>query len=158
LATAIAQPAVTAAVSGALQNLDAAWRGARTAVDLPFVRVDSSDPRWKSATQQLLNYCYLQRTAREPHVNSADLTPLDQAYADLAARPEPGEFQAQDVAAATWNRGVLAAWGGDDAAAIRFADEARRLDVDHGAYRQMSDLIARLAKARPTRHVGEGGK
>lgn len=150
LATAIAQPAVSTAVTSALQNLDAAWRGARTPVELPFVRVDSSDPRWKSVTQHLLTYCYQQRNTPMPHANPTDPATLDQTYADLAMNPQPGEFQGQEVAAATWNRGVLAAWRGDEAAAARLGDEAKRIDHDQGVYRQMPDLIARLAKARQT--------
>lgn len=158
LAVAIAQPAVAAAVTSALQNLDAAWRGARTPVNLPFVRVDSSDPRWKAVNQQLLNYSYEQRTSQEPQSNPANHATLDQVYADLAARPEPSEFQTKDVAAATWNRGVLAAWGGDETAALRFADEAKRADPDQGVYGQMPDLIARLAKARQAGQSGNQRK
>jgi hypothetical protein len=150
LAMAIAKPAVTTAVTKALDGLDAAWRGARTPVDLPFVRVDSSDPRWTSANQQVVTSCYRQRTAPNPPAIPQDLADMDRVYADLAARPQPGEHQAQDVAAATWNRGVLAAWAGDETAALRFADEARRADPDQGVYRQMADVIARLGKARRT--------
>lgn len=150
LATAIAKPAVTTAVINALEGLDAAWHGARTPIDLPFVRVDSSDPRWKSANQQIVTSCYRQRIAPNPPAFPQDLASLDQLYADLAARPQPSELQTADVAAATWNRGVLAAWGGDETAALRFADEARRVDPDQGDYRQMADVIARLGKARRT--------
>lgn len=141
-------PPLDQAVTGTIASLRLAWHGASTQVVIPFVCA-SADPRWSDAMNLVADF--RKRHAATPDLERRthpDLQHLEVAFSDLAANPPPGDQQAKDRAAATWNLAIIAALRADYVTAKRLGDEAQRGDPKPPIYRSMPRLMGTLGTAR----------